>query len=221
MSHNPFDAGDATNSKPLHYISIKTKWLPVPLFHITNAETGSTLTADHVAGNITGIKYKESEYEGSKIQNFSITLDSPAGVGLLTIGFTSLGRAILNSLLSLKTSENVKLSVYKNKKGYDAVYVTQNGQKLAWALDMKDPRLQPEVVKNADGTDFLMDGKRVLKWDAVKEFLKNSVESHFTGFTFVVPSNGYVAPAHDEPATEEDIASIFPDAIPAEFKPEF
>lgn len=194
-----FDSDASSNGKPVNYIQIKTKGFPEPLFQIVSKDTGAIATVKSIDGNITGIQYTENEYDGNKIKGYRITFDAPDGVGLLSLGFTSLGRSIFNSLLSLVGAENVKISLYKNKKGYDAVSVTQNGEKVAWALDMKDPNLTPEVVKDAEGNDVLDDnGKKTIRWGKVIAFLIDEINKKFTGFKFATQSNNFVPPAHDE-----------------------
>lgn len=192
-----FDSDASSNGKPVNYIQMKTKNLPEPLFYIVSKDTGKTATVKSIDGNITGVQYTENEYEGNKIRGFRITLDANDGVGLLSIGFTSLGRSIMNSLLGLKGADNVKISLYKNKKGYDSVYVTQGGQKADWAIDMKAPELTPEVVKDAEGNDVLINGKKVIKWEKVVDYLVDAMNKKFTGFAFATPSNDFVAPTNN------------------------
>lgn len=194
-----FDSDASSNGKPVNYIQIKTKGLPEPLFQIVSKDTWAIATVKSIDGNITGIQYTENEFDGNKIKGYRITFDAPDGVGLLSLGFTSLGRSIFNSLLSLVSAENVKISLYKNKKGYDAVSVTQNGEKVGWALDMKDPNLTPVVVKDAEGNDVLVEGKKIIKWEKVVSFLIDEINKKFTGFKFATQSNNFVSPAHDEP----------------------
>lgn len=188
-----FDSDASSNGKPVNYIQIKTKGLPEPLFQIVSKDTWAIATVKSIDGNITGIQYTENEFDGNKIKGYRITFDAPDGVGLLSLGFTSLGRSIFNSLLSLVSAENVKISLYKNKKGYDAVSVTQNGEKVAWALDMKDPNLTPVVVKDAEGNDVLVEGKKIIKWEKVVSFLIDEINKKFTGFKFATQSNNFVA----------------------------
>lgn len=209
-----FDSDASSNGKPVFYIQIKTKGLPEPLFQIVSKDTGAISTVKSIDGNITGIQYTENEYEGNKIKGYRLTVDSPDGVGLLSLGFTSLARSIYNSLLGLTHADGVKISLYKNKKGYDAVSVTQNGEKVAWAIDMKDENLTPEIVKDAKGEDVLIDGKKIIKWEKVVDFLIAEINKKFTGFKFATPV-GFSPSTATQVAEEHPIpAGMLEDGLP-------
>ena len=124
-------------------------------------------------------------------------IDAPDGVLLLSVGFTSLGRNIINSLLSLTEAEGLKVSLYKNKKDFDAVSVTQKGQQVSWKHIPTSEEMKPVVVMDGK-KELLVQGKKVLKWEGVQDLLIKEMNDKFvgTGFSFAPSANDYVAPAN-------------------------
>jgi len=202
------DSDASSNGKPVFYGTIKTKDLPAPVIVLKNKDTGAETSVKSIDGNLTGVSYTENEYEGNKIRGFRLTIDSTDGVCLLSIGFTSLGRNIINSLLSLTSAEDIKFSLYKNKKDFDAVSVTQWGQQVQWKFNPTSEEMKPVVVMDGK-KELLINGKKVLKWETVQDFLIKEMNEKFvgTGFTFATPTNDYVAPATDSAEVAKDVFS--------------
>ena len=200
------DSDASSNGKPVFYGTIKTKDLPAPVFVLKNKDTGVEVSVKSLDGNLIGVDYTENEYEGNKIRGFRLKIDAPDGVLLLSIGFTSLGRNIINSLLSLTSAEDIKVSLYKNKKDFDAVSVTQWGQQVQWKHSPTSEEMKPVVVMDGK-KELLINGKKVLKWETVQDFLIKEMNDKFigTGFSFATPTNDYVAPATDSVSEATDI----------------
>ena len=57
-----------------------------------------------------------------------------------------LNRGILNQLLGLKSGEDITIGVYKNKKGYNASYLKQDGKSVSWKFDFKDVPAPTEII---------------------------------------------------------------------------
>ena|ERR1017187_7151060 len=124
-----------------------------PVFQISekNAETGKwgvTGAVSSVSGNLTRLEIKDQEYLGEKYQTVSVYLTDPAinEIYLLDLRLNLLSRSVINSLLNLKTFEEIKVSLYTNKKnGYPAVAVRQHGEMVDWAYKLEELP-QPEEV---------------------------------------------------------------------------
>lgn len=200
-----FDSA-AQSAKPLFYGRIAVKDRSKPVFELTSKDTWAVTEVSAIDGNLTGLQYTENtDKEGKVIKGYRLTFDAPDGVLFLSIGFTQVGRSLMNSLLSLTKADNVRLSLYKNKEGYDNIGLTQNWEKISWKFPMSEvPR--PEELG-------VVDWRKVLKWDNTNEFFKKHLDEKFigTGFSFATPSNDFVASAHTEstPVASEDLPDMY------------
>lgn len=204
-----FDS-DAQSSKPVHYVQVRTKNKPYPVFEIKSKDSGKISEVKAIDGNIVGfVPTEHTDKDGNVIKGFRLSLDSTDGFALLSIGYTQVGRSLMNALLSLKDAHDVRLSLYKNKEGYDQIGVTQNKERVSWKFPMSEVP-KPEEVKNAKGENVMVSGKKVMEWEHVNEFFKKHLDEKFVGtnFTFAKTDNTVVASAHADVPTDTDLPEM-------------
>ncbi len=109
----------------LYSFKIKTKDLPAPVFEVSK-KVGDNYeklkeTATRVSGNIISAVHKENTHEGKEIKSLSLTFQDLKEVYFVSVGYTFLGRNAFNSLLALKTFDDVEIGLYQSKPKPDAV----------------------------------------------------------------------------------------------------
>lgn len=94
-------------------------------------------TFSQVTGNIKGVEIHEDTYEGNVKHSVKVFLsDAEASeTYLLDLRLNILNRSLLNALVNLKSTENVNISVYQNKKGFAASTIRQDGNMVGWKFD--------------------------------------------------------------------------------------
>lgn len=120
---NSFDP----NTK-LYTFRIKTKDLPAPIFEVQRktAEGYETLpdTVTRVGGSIIGLKHKVFNHKGKDIKSVNVTMQDGNDVYFVTVGYTFIGRNILNSILNLKSFNDIEISLYQSKPKPDSTFKT-------------------------------------------------------------------------------------------------
>jgi len=126
-----------------------------------NEDTGEFVDGEDytsVTGDIKWVEITEREFNGDKKKSAKILLTDNGEAYLLEIRFNILGRNIFNQLLGLDDPKAVQIGVYKNKKGYNASYVKQNGESVKWKFDYADIPKGVEINNPRTGarisTDF-------------------------------------------------------------------
>lgn len=137
---------------------IKTKDLPKPIF-VESEDQGGKFVENaepqyNLSGNLIGVEPKETVWQGKTIKSVNVTLvDNTAGeIYFITVPYSNLGRGLMNSLLALKSFDNVEIGLYQTKpkadggKTYPAVSLRQAGEIVRWRYDQKDLPPPDEIV---------------------------------------------------------------------------
>jgi len=111
-----------------------------------------------VEGNIRSLTIKHTPYNDEVISAAQIIMDDPGSDETYIVGlkFNMLNRSIMNCILSIKALENVSISLYRNKKGYNSAWVEQGGAAPGWKFAYADlPRpieiTHPKLVDPTTG----------------------------------------------------------------------
>lgn len=126
-------------------------------------------TVTFVSGNLTKVEVKErtSEKFGTTNEAILYFKDNEANETYrVSLPFRMSSRSLFNGLANLDTFDNVKVSYYTTKKGYDAYYLTQNGVKVEWKFSFEQMP-EPPVVK--------FKGKDMKDYTPVDDFFKTSL----------------------------------------------
>ena len=116
-------------------------------------------TYSQVTGNIKSVDVHTEVYEGSEKHSVKIFLsdDTANETYLLDLRMNILNRSMLNALINLKSTENVNISLYKNKKGYNSSCVRQNGEMVGWKHDYKSLPVPVEILHPKTGVKIQSD----------------------------------------------------------------
>ena len=119
------------------YFKLESKDLPKPRFKVTKKEGDGYVVVDaaaeQVSGNIIDIDHKETLHEGKKIKSADLVMQDGNEVYSVGLGYTHLGRNIINSLLSLTSYDGIQIGLYQSKakpgqtKTFASASVRQNG----------------------------------------------------------------------------------------------
>lgn len=195
----------ASTQKPAFFISTPTKGRSELLFEIKDKNRNVVRSVKQIDGNITGIKYTENtNKDGEVIKGFRVTIDTSDGVGLLSVGFSNLGRGIMNLLLSLQHGRNVTLELYRKKgaegsRPFDNCSISQDWEKVRWA------HKKEEIPAKVDMG--IMNGKNVYSFDNMNQFFIDKMNEKFSNFSFETQSAAYV-PGANAPEVSADDAVI-------------
>lgn len=119
-----------------------------------------------IGGKLTDIRFKDKEFEDEKYIETSLWLkDLAAGekgeLYVLSFNNNSIGRSILNALLSIEGKINNLTLRFYNKKdtGYANVYIEHDGAKIGWKYNMDDVRhlIEESTVKKNGKTTIIKD----------------------------------------------------------------
>ena len=124
----------------------------------------------------------QKEFEGVTSELYNLTLSDENENSVIQLTQNQITYSIINSLLSLKDFDGeLLIRVYKsedtNNDGrtfYNGrAYVTFEGEKTEWALNMKEDVPRPEQLFKANGEPLLQQGKKVFDYEGVHSFWKN------------------------------------------------
>lgn len=169
-----------------------------------------------LSGIITGAEHRIWEYKGEPKDSVVLIIqDSAAGAEgetyKLEMSMSSIARSIIKSLLSVTSFfEEIKISLYTNKKGYASVFVSQgvdaNGKDVAcpWAISLEDEAkyITKETKKAKDAKGKVVD-KSVNNYMELDEYLLNRFKDE------IIPKvmgkkAAASAPSSDEPSPNGD-----------------
>ncbi len=156
----------------LYSFKIKTKDLPAPIFEVSKKGADGKYavlaapnnTATRVSGHLISASPKENTHEGKLIRSINLTLQDGDDVYFVSVGETFLGRNLYNSLLGLKTFDEVEIGLYQskpkpgavNKTGFASVALRQKGELVRGPYDPKGdemPKTKKVRVNGKDQTD--------------------------------------------------------------------
>ncbi len=156
----------------LYSFKIKTKDLPAPIFEVSKkgADGKYTVlpapngTASRVSGNLISAAAKENTHDGKVIRSVNLTLQDADDVYFVSVGETFLGRNLYNSLLGLKSFDDIEIGLYQskpkpdaqNQTGFASVALRQHGELVRGPYDPKGdemPKTKKVRVNGKDQTD--------------------------------------------------------------------
>lgn len=138
--------------------------LEKPRFEVSRVNADGNIektdeTATNVSGNLVKLDLKEREIKGQKTKHVVLYLQDTDANETYFIDFTYRisTRSLFNSMLSLKDSKDIELSIYRSKKGYESFGLRQAGEQVSWKYNL-DELPQAEQIKDKKGaivkTDF-------------------------------------------------------------------
>lgn len=121
-----------------------------PFFEVSRSEGGKWVadtdqSINSITANLVKIEPYEEEFRGEKYYRVRIYLRDGDESYLLPCRMNIASRSLFNSLLNLKSFENVSIRYYLTKTGYDAFYVSQDGEKVTWKYENDDIPAATEV----------------------------------------------------------------------------
>ncbi len=152
----------------LYSFKIKTKDLPVPIFEVSKKGADGKYavlpaTASRVSGNLISASPKEHTHEGKVIRSINLTLQDGNDVYFVSVGETFLGRNLYNSLLGLKSFDDIEIGLYQskpkpdavNKTGFASVALRQHGELVRGPFDPKKdmPQVKKVRINGKDQSD--------------------------------------------------------------------
>ena len=146
-------------------LKIKTKDLEKPAFIVSEKQGDKFVelpeSESTVSGNLIAIEPKEFKWENKLIKSVTATLVDNDQIYFLTIPYSNLGRNLMNTLLSLKSFNDVEISLYQTKpktpngKTYPASAVRQNGELVRWKFELSQlPQPEEITFKGEKMRDF-------------------------------------------------------------------
>ncbi len=201
------------------------KYLPRPIFEVKKKvgdkyelqvdSNGKPVSATRVSGTLIAMEHKEFTWKSPTgnqlIQSVNIVLTDKKedAIYFITIPYSYMGISAVNSLLALKTFDDIKLELYQTKpktdggKSYGALAVNQGGKKVDWKF--KKEELPPVDKVKFQGKD-LSDFSNLIKFVSaeIEKFSKNLKDQGATIHTVdQSPVNNTVDNASDE--KDEDV----------------
>lgn len=155
-------------------------------------------TINKVSGTLQAVKVREHEYKGDKIKELQVWLkDSLEGeIYPISVGINSIGRGLMNTLLSLEEPYgNLEIRVYNKKdNGRAAIYIEHNGVKAGWKYSPDDTKRF--ITENT----VTRKGKTVIEKDYFRldEFLLGELNKKFK----TQPTAAPVATSMGQPVTQ-------------------
>jgi hypothetical protein len=139
---------------------IKTKDLPAPIFKVqkkVGEKYEDQENATRVSGNLISASPRENQNkEGKTIKSINLTLVDGNEAYFVSVGYTYIGRNLMNALLALKTFDEVEISLYQSKpkpgktKTYASVCLRQHGEVVRGAIANENLPEIPKVELNGE-----------------------------------------------------------------------
>jgi hypothetical protein len=133
--------------------------LAQPYFSVTRKVDGKWVkdpeTYSVVSGTLSKVDLEHSEYQGDINKSAKLYLKDGNDTYLLDLRYSVATRSLFNNVLGLKTYDNVKISIYRNKDGYTAYFVQQNDEKSPWKYNKDDlPKVNKVRFQGKDRSDY-------------------------------------------------------------------
>ncbi len=158
-----FGTGSARSFGPnaeLYSFQIKTKDLPAPIFKVQK-KVGDKYedmpNATRVSGTIISASPRENQNkEGKTIKSINVTLQDGNDVYFVSVGYTFIGRNLLNALFALKTYDEVEISLYQSKakpgktKTYASVCLRQHNEVVRGLIPNEQLPEIPKIELNGE-----------------------------------------------------------------------
>lgn len=142
-----------------------------PHFSVTKKIDGKwtkiTDTYTNVAGNLTRVELKEKTYQDTPYTEVLVYLDDGTESFMLDLRFTVASRNLFNMLANLQTGEDLKVSYYEAKNGYDRYSLRQGDELVGWKHSMD---VLPKPI------EVTFKGKTQRDYTPVDDFLKKELQ---------------------------------------------
>lgn len=193
-----------TNVKQFSF-KIKSKDQPSPFFEVKEKKGDEweqlAAKATRVSGHLINVQHKENKNEGQTIKSVNLTIRDGTDDYFVSIGYSYLGRGLFNNLLSLKSFNDIEISLYKSKSkgdgkdGFHTASLRQNGETVKWKFELKD---LPVITK------VKINGKMVGDTEAIDAFYESQIKELAKLVRQVAPAihNEAAAPAPTDTTTE-------------------
>lgn len=138
-------------------------------------EESTNTSVSDVGGTVTKVEVKREEYKGKPYEKYLVYLqdDSVNETYLLDLRLNNATRGLFNSLLNLETYENIVIEYAENKKGFETLYVKQNGEVVDWKFSLdQQPKGEEINVKSEDGT--ILETK--VSYHKLEKFYKEQID---------------------------------------------
>ncbi len=154
-----------------HYFKIIVEW-ETPHFRKGNdVDTQYT----YLEWDFEKIEFKTIEFEDKAGKTatrrvFDLVLKDWDEKYVLSSWFTVLSRTLINNLLSAPNYElwRLAISLYKNKKGYNSVYILNDKKPMEWKYSIEETKAKTKPIIDPDTNEVLK-----IKYDELEEFLEN------------------------------------------------
>ncbi len=204
-----FGTGSARSFGPnavLYSFQIKTKDLPAPIFKVQK-KVGDKYedqdNATRVSGNLISATPKENLHQGKTIKSVNLVLQDGNDVYFVSVGYTYIGRNLLNALFALKTFDEVEISVYQSKpkpgktKTYASVCLRQHGETVRGLIPNEQLPAIPKVELN---------GEQVSNQGPINTFFEEKAKAWCKVVNAAAPKPAQSsAPASTESHSAEDV----------------
>lgn len=110
---------------------------------------------DFVEGRLVNVATESVEFTFGDAQMLKLDIQDPETNEVYCLGMSlqgSVARSLLNSLSSAADFGAIHIRPYQNKAGYNAVYVTGNGERLSWAQQL--PQRKADLKGNVDDSEL-------------------------------------------------------------------
>lgn len=121
-----------------------------PYFEISKkGPSGWEVEDNQNVSQVTGTLFKvaaiEEEWKGDKYFRIKLFLRDGNESYLIPFRLNIATRSLLNSLFSLESFENVSISYYQSKAGYDVYFVSQDDERVSWKYELSELPKPDEV----------------------------------------------------------------------------
>jgi hypothetical protein len=93
-----------------------------------------------VNGNLVKIDFKDREIKGTTSKQVVLYVSDPIAKETyhISLSYRMATRGLFNALLSLGSTDDISISYYENRGGYEAFGLTQKGDRVAWKIELAD-----------------------------------------------------------------------------------
>lgn len=140
--------GQGQNNGPLIFLNPRSKNSEgekvSPYFEVAKVIDGKIQktdeTATNVQGNLIKIEFKEREFKGTVNKHVVLYLrdNSANETYSLDLTYKLPTRSLFNSIINLKTFENLSISYYESNKGFETFYLRQNDERVNWKYKLEE-----------------------------------------------------------------------------------
>lgn len=188
-------------------LKIKTKDLPKPEFVVSERQGDKFVELPereyNVSGNLIGVEPKETLWQGKTIKSVNVTLTDGDQIYFVTVPYSNLGRGLMNSLLALKSFNEVEIGLYQTKpksdggKTYPATSLRQAGEIVRWRYSQAELPPPDEIV---------FKGEKMRDFTKVESFFAAQLKELNKVIKAAVPAqaNEAVAASAGAPIVDED-----------------